>query len=191
MKQNQNRLQQSVAKEKQRWAIRKISVGVVSVLLGTTSFFFVGNTPQVRADSSNSSQQQVQVAPDKESTSDTGSATENEKVAVDGNKATDDNLINKSTVTDTTSGSQGTTTTTTTSGTLDPKTNLSNTDKEVSLSSEVTKANEAGVKTNQAPDKTYGDVNSAGKDYANQIKNIDKATTDYQQAVQDFPKLQD
>lgn len=188
MKQNQNWLQQSVAKEKQRWTIRKISVGVVSVLLGTTSFFFVGNTPQVRADSLNSSQQQVQVASDKESTSDTGSATENEKVAVDGNKATDDNLINKSTVTDTTSGSQGTTTTTTTSGTLDPKTNLSNTDKEVSLSSEVTKANEAGVKTNQDPDKTYGDVNSAGKDYADQIKNIDKATTDYQQAVQDFQK---
>ena len=107
-------------------------------------------------------------------------------VRVAGNQASDGNLINKKTTTTTTKDSQGTTTTTTTTGTLDPKTNLSTNDQAASLDSEVNKANAAGVKTTQTADQTYDNVQAAGNDYANQINNLNKTTSDYKQAVQAF-----
>lgn len=164
-----------------RYSLRKLSIGVASVAL----FPFVLSSPQVHAAtySENNTGPAASVQVSRTSTS---SSASTDDVRVAGNQASDGNLIDKTTTTTTTKDSQGTTTTTTTTGTLDPKTNLSTNDQAASLNSEVNKANAAGVKTTQTADQTYDNVQAAGNDYANQINNLNKTTSDYKQAVQAF-----
>lgn len=149
-------------------------------MASVTLFSFILSSPQVHAatysENNTSPAASVQV-----SRTSTSSSASTDDVRVAGNQASDGNLINKKTTTTTTKDSQGTTT-----GTLDPKTNLSTNDQAASLDSEVNKANAAGVKTTQTADQTYDDVQAAGDDYANQINNLNKTTSDYKQAVQAF-----
>lgn len=167
-------------KQVARYSPRKLSIGVASVAL----FSFVLSSPQVYAATSSESNTS-NAASVQTSGASASSSTSTDDVRVAGNQASDGNLIDKTTTTTTTKDSQGTTTTTTT-GTLDPKTNLSTNDQAASLNSEVNKANAAGVKTTQTADQTYDNVQAAGNDYANQINNLNKTTSDYKQAVQAF-----
>ncbi|MBD9836147.1 mucin-binding protein [Enterococcus faecalis] len=50
-KRNRELLLQSGTNEKQRWAIRKLSIGVVSVFIGTSLFFLMDSNTRVNADS--------------------------------------------------------------------------------------------------------------------------------------------
>lgn len=50
-KRNRELLLQSGTNEKQRWAIRKLSIGVVSVFIGTSLFFLIDSNTRVNADS--------------------------------------------------------------------------------------------------------------------------------------------
>lgn len=52
-KRKQQRLQKALAKPKQRFSLRKLSIGTVSVLLGTV--FYLGNGGNVHADSNTTS----------------------------------------------------------------------------------------------------------------------------------------
>ncbi|MCD5451889.1 YSIRK-type signal peptide-containing protein, partial [Lactobacillus delbrueckii] len=46
--------------EKQRWSLRKLSVGMTSVLLGATMFWASGAGSQVKADTTTASEQAAQ-----------------------------------------------------------------------------------------------------------------------------------
>ncbi|MFR0614416.1 YSIRK-type signal peptide-containing protein, partial [Lactobacillus porci] len=69
------------SREKQRWSLRKLSVGMTSVLLGTTMFWASGTTSQVKADTATSSEQaaqaQTNTAEKPDSTEGTDQATNN------------------------------------------------------------------------------------------------------------------
>ncbi|QLL71054.1 GbpC/Spa domain-containing protein [Lactobacillus sp. 3B(2020)] len=164
------------------YSIRKFSVGAVSIALGT----LVLTGSPVHAATSNASSNidntgQSSIKNQKESQNNVSDASNNSS-----------ELVDMKTSEVTTSNDKETQTTTITTGTLNPDTKIATDSRQsTSLNSAVRNANEAGVKTKQTETKNYSNVSAAKKDYAEQIKNIDKVTTDYKKAQGDYKKAQE
>ena len=166
------------------YSIRKFSVGAVSVSIALGTLVLTGSP--VHAATSNASSNidntgQSSIKNQKESQNNVSDASNNSS-----------ELVDMKTSEVTTSNEKETQTTTITTGTLNPDTKIATDSRQsTSLNSAVRNANEAGVKTKQTETKNYSNVSAAKKDYAEQIKNIDKVTTDYKKAQGDYKKAQE
>lgn len=96
--------------EKQRWSLRKLSVGMTSVLLGTTMFWASGTGSQVKADTTTASEQAAQT---QTNTAEKAAGTESTEQTED-NNANADAGKTAETAAATDNGSQETTTESTT-----------------------------------------------------------------------------
>lgn len=151
------------------YPVRKVGLGIASVTLATLTLAMT--TDKVHAET-------------------TPLDNSNSTVSAAGSQVTNANLIDTQ-MEETTSGNVKTTTV---RGILDPRTNLSSdTNKVQSLTAALTSAQNRSFKTNQGEDKIYSDLQQAGKDYADQINNInakiaayDKAVTDYKNSLNDY-----
>ncbi|MFR0586117.1 YSIRK-type signal peptide-containing protein, partial [Lactobacillus porci] len=142
------------SREKQRWSLRKLSVGMTSVLLGTTMFWASGTTSQVKADTATSSEQAAQKqtnTAEKPDSTEGADQTETNNANADAGKTTE-------TAAATGNGSQGTTMESSTASSSTQSTGEADTQKsdETPVASQ-----EAETTTFNVSENSQGDANAA------------------------------